>query len=249
MYTTKRLTPRRLLGLCAFGWLGLTSACSGWPFEPVATATPQATATAIPTRTPQPTWTVRPTWTAQPTWTPVARATAQPPQIVTVVVTATAAPRKSLKPRPVIKRTPVVPNSAWFFEPHPPLPLRNPFRYTVEMQVFERGIALYLHEKRQTWVFGAPGMGDVAGRVWSNRAGDLQTVADAFQLGPPKREPQRWQACAGDTEQNGFVTAYMLLPDKRVLSWTIRAVDFAPQAWAYLDPAETLACTTGASHD
>jgi hypothetical protein len=226
------------LGLCA---LALTS-CDSWPFAPPPVPTPRPTWTPVPSRTPRPTWTPIPTRTPAPSATP--RMT-QTPSVITVTVVVSATPSApQIAQRPARARNPQ-PNigAAWFFEPHPANPLRNPYIYSVELQAYEHGLALYLAEKDQTWVFAAPGSdSSAAKRVWTNRQGALATVAQAYQLGTARGAPHRWLACAGDTEVAGVVTAYLLLPDARVLSWSIRASDYTPLGWAYLAPDLATGC-------
>jgi hypothetical protein len=220
------------------------SACARNPFQPPPTATLIPTRTVPPTRTAVPTWTPLPTRTpvptrtTAPTHTPFATATPQPPRVVTVVVTATRA-KRAAAPR----RTPTPAAGAWFFAPHPVQPLRNAVRYTASLQAYERGLALHLAEKGQTWVFSAPGAGQ-PGRIWRNAGGDLDAVAQSQSPGAARGERQTWQACAGDVLEGGRVTAFVLLPDRRVLAWTIQVSDFTALGWAYLDPVSVEDCAS-----
>jgi hypothetical protein len=160
---------------------------------------------------------------------------------VTVIVTVTGSPERQ---NPIRQRR-APSGDVWFFSPHPAETLRNPLRYAASYQAYERGGALYLREKGQTFVFAAPtgrASMSTSSWVWTNRAGDLDSVANALDLGAALGERAQWTACAGDTFVDGVVGAFVLMPDMRVLTWRIRVADHAALGWGILDPDRVTGC-------
>ncbi len=202
------------------------------PPTPAPPSTPQITKAAPASPTPAPTASLVPV--AVLTATPVSEpatdtATAKP--------VATAAPTHASS---VVAAKPAVNDGCspkWFFAPAPAGCLENFRGRAAQMQAYEHGRIVYLADLSQSFALLADGN-------WRNIGKDIDGTASdlASQLGQPVGARRSWHTCGGNTVRAGRVTAYIIDPDRRVLSWTILTDGATYAGWAYLRSTSFLGC-------